>query len=41
MIDFFVALAITRDIIAKEEVDPDAYQELELLVERIKDSDNF
>jgi hypothetical protein len=41
MADFFVALAITRNVIDKEEVDPEAYQELELLIERIKDSDNF
>jgi hypothetical protein len=41
MTDYVVALAITRDIIDKEEVDPQVYQELELLIERIKDSDNF
>jgi len=41
MTDFFVALAITRGIIDKEEVDPEAYQELELLIERIKDRDYF
>ena len=41
MTDYVVAIAITRGIIDKEEVDPEAYQELEFLIERIKDSDNF
>ncbi|PUU94567.1 hypothetical protein [Halanaerobium sp.] len=41
MEDHFVALAIGNDIIEKDEVDPEAYQELELLIERINDSDYF
>ena len=41
MTDYVVAIAIARDIIDKEEVDPEAYQELELLIERIKDRDYF
>jgi hypothetical protein len=41
MEDHFVAIAIVNGIIDKDEVDPEAYQELELLIERIKDSDYF
>lgn len=41
MEDHFVAAAIVNGIIDKDEVDPKAYQELELLIERIKDSDYF
>ncbi|MGM0603882.1 MAG: hypothetical protein ACQESS_11275 [Bacillota bacterium] len=41
MEDHFVAKAIVNGIIDKDEVDPEAYQELELLIERIKDSDYF
>ena len=41
MTDHFVAIAVVNGIIDKDEVDPEAYQELELLIERIKDSDYF
>ncbi|RAK04160.1 hypothetical protein C8C77_13918 [Halanaerobium saccharolyticum] len=41
MEDHFVAIAIVNGIINKDEVDLEAYQELELLIERIKDSDYF
>ena len=41
MKDHFVAAAIVNGIIDKDEVDPEAYKELELLIERIKDSDYF
>jgi hypothetical protein len=41
MEDHFVAVAIVDGIIDKSEVAPKAYQELELLIERIKDSDYF
>lgn len=41
MEDHFVAIAIVNGIIDKDEVDSEAYQELELLIERIKDSDYF
>jgi len=41
MKDHFVAIAITNGIIDKDEVAPEAYKELELLIERIKDSDYF
>lgn len=41
MKDHFIAIAIVNGIIDKSEVDPEAYQELKLLIERIKDSDYF
>lgn len=41
MEDYFVAIAIANGIIDKDEVNSEAYQELELLIERIKDSDYF
>ena len=41
MKDHFIAIAIVNGIIDKEEVDPEAYQELKLLIERINDSDYF
>jgi hypothetical protein len=41
MEDHYVAIAIAKGIIDKDEVDPEAYQELESLIEKIKDSDYF
>lgn len=41
MKDHFIAIAIVNGIIDKDEVAPEAYQELELLIERIKDSNNL
>ncbi|TDO92001.1 hypothetical protein DFR79_10827 [Halanaerobium saccharolyticum] len=41
MKDHYVAIAIANGIIDKDEVAPEAYHELEFLIERIKDSDYF
>ena len=41
MEDHFVAIAIVNGIIDKSEVNSEAYQELESLIERINDSDYF
>ncbi len=41
MKDYFVAIAIANSTIEKDEVDLEAYQELEFLIERIKDNDYF
>ncbi|MFW5873711.1 MAG: hypothetical protein ACOCVD_03440 [Bacillota bacterium] len=41
MKDHFVAIAIAYGIIDKKEVEPQAYQEIELLIERIKDNKYF
>jgi len=41
MEDHFVAIAIVNGLIDKDEVDQEAYKELESLIEKIKDSDYF
>lgn len=41
MKDHFVAIAIVNEIIDKSEIDPEPYQELESLIEKIKDSGYF
>lgn len=41
MKEHFVSIAIAKGIIDKDEVDPEAYQELKSLIEKINDSDYF
>jgi hypothetical protein len=41
MENHYVAIAIVKSIIDKSVVAPEAYQELESLIGRIKDSDYF